>query len=120
MREFLESKKDTAILLTSLPEEMSLEESAEHQALLSKKLSLPLLLLNKFFPAPTKSKEKSKDEILQNAYDYSLERAKREHAAVKNFAKEHADWPILEIPLFFPGESEDSLVTRLAEFLEHL
>ncbi len=117
MKEFLESRKEVAVLLTSLPEEMSLEESVEHHQILHK-LSLPLLFVNKIFPKLGKLKEKSKDKVLQAAYDYSSERASREETAIEEFANENKKWPILEIPFFFPDETAPPLVERVAAHLE--
>lgn len=111
MEAFLEDKTKTAVLFTSLPEEMSLLEAWEHQAFLPE-TDLPLLFVNKCFPELASPPKKLPEEIFEAA-EYTHTRNTREQETLKNFRKEHKNWPLLEIPFFFPEPDAPALAKRI-------
>jgi len=115
MQKFLHNPENTSILFTSLPEEMSLEETREHRELL-KEFSQPLLFINKNFPRIKNIKiPANTPEILTDSYHYSQQRAERENSAIKNFQKETHNWPIVNIPFFFPDSDKIPLAKKILE-----
>jgi anion-transporting ArsA/GET3 family ATPase len=112
MTEFLADAKKTALLLATLPEEMSLQETEEFQKLLANDFPKPFVVLNKLFPALPKLEENNPG-IAWDAYAYARKRHLREKAAVKSHSGEvHAS-----VPFCFPEPDSDPLFLRMAEFL---
>ncbi len=110
MAEFLADPKQTGIVLSSLPEEMSVQETLELQKILSRDFPRPLIYVNKCFPLLPKIKAESENLVWQ-AYSYSYKRAKREQEAAE--ALEGAS----KIPFFFPEPGAAPLFLRMSEAL---
>lgn len=110
MVEFLSDKTKTAIVLTSLPEEMSLQETLDAKEQL-KTFPDPFVFVNKCFPhLPDLEHEKA--GIHWRAYQYSKARGDREQESIKNFRQKNE-----LIPFFFPDPESIPLYARISECL---
>lgn len=94
MVDFLQDKEKTAVVLTTLPEEMALQESADAKKVL--KEFKTFIYVNKCFPRLPKLEEQKTEGILWQAYAYSQSRNLREQKALASFELAHE-----EIPFFF-------------------
>lgn len=110
MTEFLADPEKTGIVLSSLPEEMSVQETLELQKLLSRDFPRPQVYVNKCFPELPRHKPES-DNVVWQAYTYAYKRAKREKEAAE--ALEGAGL----IPFFFPEPGALPLYLRISEAL---
>jgi len=110
MAEFLADPKFTGIVLASLPEEMSIQETLELQKILSMEFPRPIVFVNKCFPVLPKLKSEN-ENLITKAYAYSYSRAKREQEAAE--ALEGAR----QIPFFFPEPNSSPLYLKISEAL---
>ena len=108
MREFLADPTATALALTTLPEEMSLQETLELQRAL-KGFPEPHLFVNRCFPELPKLDEE-KESIVYRAYAYARRRGAREREAVRALGKA----AVVRVPFFFPEPGADPLYLRIA------
>ncbi len=109
MVNFFTDPEQTGIAITTLPEEMSLQETLDLTKHL-KEFPTPFLFVNRLFPLlPEK---KLGDQPIEKAYAYSLARAKRERAAIADLKLGHQ-----LIPFFFPDPKAPPLYQRIAEAL---
>lgn len=111
MEAFLANPDQTAIILTSLPEEMSIQETIELRAMLSKDFPKPLVYVNKCFPEL--AEEELKETLPYRTYDYAQKRASREQEAVRELKGGERK----EIPFFFPEPKAKPLYLRISEVL---
>jgi anion-transporting ArsA/GET3 family ATPase len=112
MARFLADPAQTSLVFTSLPEEMSVQETLELQKLLAKDFPPPLIYVNKCFPVLPAQKEKIHDPLLAKAYRYSRNRAEREQACAAGLKKAR------QLPFLFPDPGSPALFLRLSELLE--
>ncbi|RYZ94813.1 MAG: hypothetical protein EOP11_25845 [Proteobacteria bacterium] len=112
MEQFLSREEDTGIVLTTLPEEMSIQETLDLRALLEKEFPKPHVIVNKCFPE-LPPLEEEKDTLPFRTYAYAAKRAEREQAAVKALRS----GPRTEIPFFFPDPDGAPLYQRISEAL---
>jgi anion-transporting ArsA/GET3 family ATPase len=112
MEGFLADPAQTGILLTAIPEEMSVQETMELRVSLKQKFPEPLVVVNKCFPElPALSEEK--DTLPWQCYRYARDRAERERETLRNFGK---STPVV-LPFFFPEPKSPPLFFRLSEAL---
>jgi anion-transporting ArsA/GET3 family ATPase len=112
MEQFLAREEDTGIVLTTLPEEMSIRETLELRALLEKEFPKPHVIVNKCFPE-LPPLEEEKDTLPFRTYAYAAKRAEREQAAVRALRS----GPRTEIPFFYPDPDGPPLFQRISEAL---
>lgn len=112
MENFLANPEKTAIVLTTLPEEMSIQETIELRALLEKDFSKPHVIVNKCFPE-LPALEEEKETLPYRTYAYAAKRAEREQAALKSLRA----GPRTELPFFFPDPKAPPLYLRISEAL---
>lgn len=112
MEAFLGDAEQTAVVLTSLPEEMSVQETLELRALLGKEFPKPWIFVNKCFPT-LPPLEEAKDTLPYRTYAYAQKRAEREQEALAALKGNHR----IEIPFFFPDPKAPPLFARIAEAL---
>lgn len=110
MVDFLTDPEKTALVLTTLPEEMSLKETEELKIHL-KEFPSPFVFVNRQFPAL--QKVEYKENLPHRAYEYSRARAQREKAAVAAMP----DAPALSIPYFFPDPAAPPVYLRISNAL---
>lgn len=110
MTEFLADPAQTGIILSSLPEEMSVQETLELQKILSRDFPRPQVYVNKCFPELPKHKAES-DNVVWQAYTYAYKRAKREKEAADSLEG------ACRIPFFFPEPDAPPLFLRISEAL---
>lgn len=111
MEKFLADPEETAIVLTTLPEEMSIQETTELRHFFEKEFPKPLVVVNKRFPALPKVEEK--DTLPYRTYHYARERAAREEEAVSSLKSGART----EVPFFFPDPKGPPLYQRISEAL---
>jgi len=110
MAEFLSDPERTAIVLASLPEEMSIQETIELRRILSRDFPRPLVYVNKCFPLLPKMKAENSN-IAWAAYEYAYRRGKREREAAESLnGAQH-------LPFFFPEPGASPLFLRISECL---
>lgn len=109
MTEFFSDPKQVAIALTTLPEEMSIQETLDLTKLL-KDFPKPYVFVNRHFPELPKVDVK--DTLPYRAYEYARKRGAREKEALESLKS-----PAAIIPIFFPGPEEPPLYQRIAEAL---
>jgi anion-transporting ArsA/GET3 family ATPase len=109
MTHFFQSTAHTALLLTTLPEEMSVQESKEFLAWAKGDFPTPLVVANKCFPfLPAWSTKIASP--LANAYDYARERNIREEEALKAIVN-----LVAQLPFVFPKPKSPPLALQLAQ-----
>lgn len=113
MTDFFSDPEKAAIALTTLPEEMSLQETKELKKTLSG-FPEPFVFVNRCFPLLTPLTGETKESLPYQAYAYVRERGKRESEALESF---NADYS-LRIPFFFPDPSEPPLYQRISEVIQ--
>jgi len=111
MAEFLGDPAKTGIVLASLPEEMSVQETLELQKLLGKEFPAPLVVVNKCFPALPKLKSENPDSIVWRAYTYAAQRGLREQEAAADLKGAR------QLPYLFPEPGALPLYLRLSELI---
>jgi anion-transporting ArsA/GET3 family ATPase len=111
MAKFLKDPGDTGLALTTLPEEMSLQETQEARKGL-KDFPSPFLFVNRCFPELPAIADAEKDSIPYKAYAYSRTRAEREREALAGMQGKFT-----KIPFFFPDPGAPPLYQRMAEVL---
>lgn len=116
MQTFFTDKEKSAVLFTSLPEEMSLQESWEHYEFL-KNFYCPLLFINKLFPKPLDCDAQTASSLIKNSQEYVEQRFLREEKTLKDFQKMHQHWTVFPVPLFFPDPTAPSLAQRIVRTL---
>jgi anion-transporting ArsA/GET3 family ATPase len=109
MAEFFSDPGQVAIALTTLPEEMSIQETLDLTKLL-KEFPKPYIFVNRHFP--DLPKVEVKDSLPYQAYEYARKRAAREKEALSALKS-----PAAVIPIFFPAPGEPPLYLRIAEAL---
>lgn len=107
MSEFLADPEKCGIVLASLPEEMSVQETLELQKILSRDFPRPQVFVNKCFPALPKLKTEGSGAAWK-AYEYSYKRAKREREAADSL--EGAQ----KLPFFFPEPGSGPLYLKIS------
>jgi arsenite/tail-anchored protein-transporting ATPase len=112
MEAFLGNPAETAIVLTTLPEEMSIQETIELRSLLEKEFPKPHVIVNKCFPELARLEE-AKDTLPYRTYAYAQKRAEREQEAVRSLKS----GPRTEVPFFFPDPAAPPLYLRISEAL---
>jgi anion-transporting ArsA/GET3 family ATPase len=110
MTEFFSDPGQVSIVLTTLPEEMSVQETKDLSQSLEKKFPRALVVANRCFPHLPKVE--AKDNLPYKAYDYSRRREKREQEALKEL--KHLD---ASIPFFFPDPAEPPLFLKVSASL---
>ncbi len=111
MVEFLGDPKRTGLVLTTIPEEMSVQETLELEKNLAKDFPPPFVLVNKCFPALPALKEDEKNTLPWKAYRYTRARHAREKEAVSDLKKSQS------IPFFFPVPHSPPLFLQISEAL---
>lgn len=109
MAEFLQDPAQTCLVLTTLPEEMSLQETEDAEKQL-KGFPRPLVFVNRIFPE-LPSEEVEKNSLPYLAYHYAQTRAERERAALRGLRA------AARIPFFFPDPEQPELYLRISEAL---
>jgi len=112
MENFLANEEETAIVLTTLPEEMSIQETIELRALLEKEFPKPHVIVNKCFPELPEIAEE-KETLPYRTYAYAKKRAEREQASLKALR----GGTRTEVPFFFPDADAAPLYQRISEAL---
>lgn len=112
MTEFLADAACTALVMATLPEEMSLQETEEFKALLKGDFPDAFVVINKFFPPLAKQDEEGTGPAW-DAYRYARARHLREKAAVKS----HGEGIHATVPFLFPEPGAPALFLRMAECL---
>jgi energy-coupling factor transporter ATP-binding protein EcfA2 len=107
MVDFFQDPSQMAIGITTLPEEMSIQETADIANHL-KNFPDPLLFVNRIFPKLAKLELGT--HFVEKAYKYSYERSKRENEAIKNLKFSH-----LSVPFYFPEPNAKPLYMRISE-----
>lgn len=107
MEIFFQDPKKFLLCLTSLAEEMSIQESLEFCQKV-KEFPKPEVFVGKLFPSLPSLK--LQEGPVKKAYEYSFRRAKREQESLKAFPQAHP------LPFLFP-DSKKTLASRLEEFL---
>jgi anion-transporting ArsA/GET3 family ATPase len=110
MTEFFSDEQQTAIVLTTLPEEMSLKETAELKKSMGKNLPEPFVIVNRKFPELPAVTSEEKESLPYVAYNYSRKRAERESEAVATLKGAKP----LVVPFFFPDPEEPALFLRIS------
>lgn len=113
MASFFSNEKFTQVILTSIPEEMSLQETKEFQRLISKDFPAPKVIVMKCFPELPDLTKEEKDSLVWKAYDYSFHRWKREQEAIEVLPKSARNI----VPFFFPDPKAPPLFQRVSEAL---
>ncbi len=111
MSEFFSDPKQTALVITGLPEEMALQETLELEEILKKNFPAPEIFINRCFPS-LPAIEKIGENLPGIAYQYSRKRAEREQSALSTFPLPHHP-----IPFFFPDPESPLLYLRISESL---
>ncbi len=111
MAEFLGDPQQTGIVLTSLPEEMSVKETLELRKLLAKDFPPPLLYVNKCFPVLPPPPANHPSSLPWKAYQYSYNRALREQECASELKNAK------QLPFCFPEPGALPLFLRLSELL---
>lgn len=106
MTDFFSDPEQTAIALTTLPEEMSIQETLDLTKLL-KDFSKPYVFVNRHFPDLPKMEVK--DTLPYRAYEYARKRGAREREALEALKN-----PAAVIPIFFPDPAEPALYLRIS------
>lgn len=112
MVEFFSDSANTALLLATLPEEMSLQETAEFSRVMKEDFPSPHVVLNKVFPPIERHGTTGKGPVWQ-AYAYARSRYEREQESIHSFP----DLARTSIPFFFPEPGKGPLHERIAEVL---
>lgn len=113
MNAFFSDPEKTAILLTTLPEEMSLKETSELEKSMGKDFPSPYVIVNRCFPRLEKVSGEAKDSVSYKAYAYARARGEREARALEEYGEASA----LKIPFFFPDPAAPPLYLRISEEL---
>lgn len=109
MTEFFSDPKQVAIALTTLPEEMSIQETLDLTKLL-KDFPKPYVFVNRHFP--DLPEVEVKETLPYQAYEYARKRGAREREALEALKS-----PAAVIPIFFPKPGELPLYLRISEAL---
>lgn len=109
MTEFFSDPEKTAIALTTLPEEMSIQETLDTSRLL-KDFPKPFIFVNRHFPHLPKVE--LKETLPYKTYEYARRRGAREREALEALKK-----PAAVIPFFFPTPDEPPLFLSISEAL---
>jgi hypothetical protein len=110
MTEFFSGPENLGIALTTLPEEMSLQETAELQRTFHRDFPPPTVFVNRCFPLLPEVEEKESQP--HKAYAYCRERGRREQKAVAAYQGKWA-----KIPFFFPDPQKPPLYLRISAAL---
>lgn len=109
MVKFFQDPNHTGIGITTLPEEMSLQETLDLAKHL-KDFPSPFLFVNRLFPKLPKRKKG--EHPAEKAYQYLQARGDREREAIESLQLPHH-----EIPFFFPDPEAAPLYQRISETL---
>jgi anion-transporting ArsA/GET3 family ATPase len=113
MTDFLADPARTGIVLVTLPEEMSVQETLELQGMLAKKFPKPQLFVNKCFPELPRLEGENPHSVVWKAYSYASRRSQRERDALEPLRK----MPSQLLPFFFPEPGLPPLYLRISEEL---
>jgi anion-transporting ArsA/GET3 family ATPase len=109
MTEFFADPGQVAVALTTLPEEMSIQETLELTKLL-KDFPTPYVFVNRCFPELPDVEPK--ESLPYKTYEYARKRGERERKALEGLKL-----PAAVIPFFFPAPEEPPLYLRISEAL---
>lgn len=112
MTEFLADPEQTALLFTTLPEEMSLQETEEFKQVFAHDFPAPHVVLNKLFP-PLAELDEEGTGPAWDAYRY----ARKRHLREKTNVKAHPGKIDAKVPFLFPEPGALPLYQRIAEHL---
>lgn len=110
MSAFFEDPNQSAIAITTLPEEMSLQETLETKKIL-KGFPEPIVFVNKCFPKRKRIAKLSSENIMEKAYLYSLQRHDREQESLEILKEKFL------VPFYFPDPKSPPLYQKIAEAL---
>lgn len=112
MVDFFSRSENTGIALTTLPEEMSVQETLELSSGI-RDFPKPHIFVNRHFPPLPALKDLPEASPLFPPYEYSRKRSLREAAAIKDLPKN-----CITLPFLFPQPDAPPLYARLSELLK--